>query len=169
MTSRLQDRRLADAMTASEAWTLSIAVYAAGVSTLVLLWDAYKWRNTGPKVWMRAYAGMKIVGDRIDPATYVKVEAVNRGDRATTLTGLDLMCFESRFDQFFRPRKGKFFVVTTPLDLPRKFESGQRWVGIFPQDDELTSMMRKGVLLVVLSHASGGRGVRQRVRAPAVQ
>lgn len=45
-------------MTTNELLTLSIAAYAAIVSTFVLGWDVYKWLDAGPKVRMTASGGM---------------------------------------------------------------------------------------------------------------
>ena len=76
--------------------TLCVAVYAAVISTFVLGWDVYKWLDAGPKVQMTATGGMRIVGNgHIDPNSYVGVTANNLGDRATTITNLGFLFYDS--------------------------------------------------------------------------
>ena len=75
-------------MVTNELLTLSIAAYAAIVSTFVLAWNVFKWVDTGPKVKLQASGGIWIVGDEhIDLSTYVGVTAstCTRWTRATVL------------------------------------------------------------------------------------
>ena len=155
-------------MNTNEIWTLGIAGYAAIVSTFVLGWDAYKWLHAGPKVHLTASPGMKIVGNgMLDPNTYVSATAVNLGDRATTITNLGIIYFESWFKACFRRnRPDKAFIITSPSQaqpLPYRFEPGAQWMGLANQSDDLKQMIRAGYLYVVLYHAHGGAGVRYRL------
>jgi hypothetical protein len=155
-------------MTTNELWTLGIAGYAAIISTFVLGWDAYKWLDSGPKVRLTARTGMKMVGGgQIDPKTYVSVTAFNLGDRATTITNLGFLYYNSWLKaQFRRSKPNKAFVIPTPSQaqvIPYRFESGAQWLGIVDQDDDLVQMIRGGYLYVVLYHSHSGKGVRYRL------
>jgi hypothetical protein len=155
-------------MTTNELWTLGIAGYAAVISTFVLGWDAYKWLNSGPKVHLTASTGMKMIGGmQVDPKTYVSVTAVNLGDRATTITNLGFLYYDSWFTAQLRQNKAdKAFIIATPSQaqaLPYRFEAGAQWIGLADQDDSVVQMIRNGYLFVVLYHSHGGKGVRRRL------
>lgn len=154
-------------MTTNELWTLGIAGYAAVISTFVLGWDAYKWLHAGPKVTIEVSPGMKVIGDGQDrEKNYVSVIAVNRGDRATTITNLGFVYYSSWLKAFFRRKNDKAFIITTPSEaqvIPYRFEAGAQWIGLANQNDEVTEMMRNGYLYAVLYHSHAGRGVRRRV------
>ncbi|WP_076835908.1 hypothetical protein [Burkholderia pseudomallei] len=154
-------------MTTNEFWTLSIAGYAAIISTFVLGWDVYKWLDSGPKVRLTASTGMKMVGGgQIDPKTYVSVTAVNLGDRATTITNLGLLYYDS-WISLRRNKAKKAFIVATPSQaqpISYRFEAGAQWIGICDQDDEVATMIRDGYLFVVLYHSHYGKGVRHRLK-----
>lgn len=150
----------------SESLTLVIAGYAAIVSTFVLGWDAYKWLNQGPKLKVTAQTGMKIVGrGQIDPKTYVSATVVNCGDRATTLTNMGFLFYESWFKAYFRRnRADQAFIITTPSDvqvLPYRFEAGAQWIGMADQDESVDRMIREGYLSAVIYSSTSGKGTRQ--------
>lgn len=156
-------------MTSNELLTLIIAGYAAVISTFVLGWDVYKWLDAGPKVQMTATAGMKIVGNgHVDPNSYIGVTANNLGDRATTITNLGFLFYESWVKAvFYRNRPDKAFIITVPSQahvIPYRFEPGAQWMGTAIQDEKISDMARDGYLFAVLYHSHGGRGVRSRVR-----
>lgn len=156
-------------MTSNELLTLIIAAYAAVVSTFVLGWDVYKWLDAGPKVRMTASAKMKIVGNgHIDPNTYVCFTAYNLGDRATTITNLGFVFYDSWVKAAFRrKRPDKAFIITVPSQaqvIPYRFEPGAQWMGTAIQDEKVSDMASRGFLYAVLYHSHGGSGVRSRVR-----
>ena len=135
----------------NESLTLAIAAYAAIVSTFVLGWDAYKWLNQGPKLKVTAQTGMKIVGGgQIDPKTYVSATVVNCGDRATTLTNMGFLYYESWFKAHLRRnRADQAFIIATPSQaqvLPYRFEAGAQWIGMADQDEDVDRMIQEGYL-----------------------
>ena len=155
-------------LTVNETLTLAIAAYAAVVSTFVLGWDAYKWLNEGPKVRIGAQTGMKIVGGgQVDPKTYISVTAVNYGDRATTITNLGFLYYESWFKAHLRRKRSDgAFIITTPSQaqvLPYRFEAGAQWIGIANQDEKIDKMIKEGYLFVVLYCSTAGKGIRCRL------
>ena len=151
-----------------EVWTLEIAAYAAVVSTFVLGWDAYKWLASGPKIELSASTGMQILGGPVqDPKTYVSITAYNVGDRATTITNLGGMHFESWWRAYVRRRKpSKAFIITQPSQaqrIPYRFEAGDQWIGMADQTDDIVQMAKSGYLFLILYTTHGGRGHRARV------
>jgi hypothetical protein len=156
-------------MTTNELWTLGIAAYAAVISTFVLGWDAYKWLDSGPKVKLTASSGMKLVGNgQVDPKTYVSATAVNLGDRATTITNLCFIYYESWFKAMVRRKQpDQAFVITVPSHsqpIPYRFEPGAQWMGLVEQDESVVQMSRDGYLFIVLYHSHGGAGSRYRLK-----
>ena len=54
------------------------AWWGAGVATLVLLWDVYKWVTLGPRVRMAVRGNMIVVGDPAQKGKkFVTVRATN--------------------------------------------------------------------------------------------
>lgn len=118
---------------------------------------------------MTASTGMKMVGGaQVDPNTYVSVTAVNLGDRATTITNLGFLYYDSWLGAMVRRSSpAKAFIITTPSPaqmLPFRFEAGAQWIGMALQGDDLVEMIRDGYLFVVLYHSHGGSGVRFRLK-----
>lgn len=63
------------------------AWWGAGIATLILFWDIYKWIISGPKFSFRVSSNMKFFGDlKRDDQTYVTIRATNKGDRPTTIS-----------------------------------------------------------------------------------
>jgi hypothetical protein len=74
--------------------TAIVAWWGAILSTIVFLWDIYKYRRAGPKLRVGVRAGMLMVPST-DKRTFILTEVVNVGDRPTTLANLCLAYFES--------------------------------------------------------------------------
>ncbi|WGG53036.1 hypothetical protein [Rugamonas sp. DEMB1] len=108
-------------------------------------------------------------GGQLDPNTYISVTAVNLGDRATTITNLGFLYFDSWFGVMFRRnRPAKTFIITSPSPaqaLPFRFEAGAQWIGMALQGADVVEMIRNGHLFVVLYHSHGGSGVRFRLKS----
>lgn len=156
---------------ANELWSLGIAAYAAFVSTFVLGWDAYKWLASGPRIDLSVSANMhRVGGAQKDPKTYLSVTASNVGDRATTITNLGGMYFDSWWRAYGRRRKAaKAFIITEPSQaqrIPYRFEVGDQWIGLADQTDEIEQMANDGYLFLILYTSAGRRGHRVRVTIP---
>jgi len=155
-------------MTTNEIWTLGVAAYAAVIATFVLGWDVYKWLDSGPKVELTARGNMSLVGGgRVGQNSYVSATAVNLGDRATTITNLGFLYYDSWLKAMFRrSRPDEAFLVPMPSEaqrIPFRFEPGAQWTGLVEQDEQLVRRSRAGYLFVVLYHSHGGKGVRCRL------
>jgi len=156
-------------MTTGELWTISIAAYAAVVSTFVLGWDAYKWLASGAKIDISASLDMKVIGGvGPDNKTYVSVTAYNVGDRPTTVTNLGGMYFDSWWRAYITKRKPKMaFIISQPSQaqpIPYRFEVGDQWMGLADQTEDVLNMAKEGYLFFILYTAQSGRGHRVRVK-----
>jgi len=159
----------ASGLTTIDLWTLGIAAYAALVSTFVLGWDAYKWLAAGAKIELSASMGMKLLGGAVpDPKTYISITAYNVGDRATTITNLGGMYFDSWWRAYVvRRRPTQAFIITEPSQtqrIPYRFDVGDQWIGLADQTDEIVHWAQQGYLFLILYTSTGGRGHRIRLR-----
>lgn len=154
-------------LTVNDLWTLGIAAYAAVISTFVLGWDAYKWLASGARIQVEASPNMELIGGaQADDRTYISVTAYNVGDRATTITNLGVVYFDSWWKAYFRRRRpDKAYIVTSPSEvqrLPYRFEVGDQWMGLAEQTANVEELARKGYVFFVLYTAT--RGASHRVR-----
>ena len=144
------------------------AWWGAVIATLVLAWDVYKWKRTGPIVNVSASPNMQTFGgvlDAFQDKTFVVVEVTNIGDRKTTLTHLVGFHYTSIFLWLIK-KKNKAFIVANPAlstPLPHVLEPGERWLGGIEQNKELEEMSRNGYLYCGVYHSSGKKAVLQRV------
>jgi len=127
-----------------------VAWWGAIVSTSVFSWDIYKWVSSGPKVRINVRPNMKTYGmPGKEGLTYVTVEAVNIGDRPTTLTVIGLMYYKNLFEKLRHKHKEAFIaphpVLTQPL--PHVLEPGRMWTGAIIQNEKLEQMAREGILM----------------------
>ena len=160
---------IASGQNPNDIWTLSIAAYAAVISTFVLGWDAYKWLASGPKVNLTVSTGMKKFGGPAeDPNTYVSVMAYNVGDRPTTITNLGGMYFESWIQAYiFRKKPTEAFIINEPSQaqrIPYRFDVGDQWIGTAEQTEDIERKAKKGYLFLILYTVGSGRGHWARVK-----
>lgn len=73
--------------------TKLVAWWGAVLSTVVFLWDVYKFRRAGPKLRFRTRGEVVLIPSD-DKRTFVSSEVVNYGDRPTTITNLCVAYFE---------------------------------------------------------------------------
>lgn len=79
--------------------SITIAVYAAVVATGVLLWDIIKWWRSGPRVQFKVRSNWEVVAMNPKPEKGWKIyfEAVNNGDRPTTIKDFGVEIYKNRF------------------------------------------------------------------------
>ena len=144
------------------------AWWGAVIATLVLAWDFFKWKMSGPIINVSASPNMKTFGgipDGLEDKTFVVVEVTNTGDRKTTLTHLVGFQYKSLL-QKVRKKQDKSFIVANPAlsqPIPHILEPGERWMGGIEQNEELEKMSREGYLYCGVYHSSGKKPVLQRV------
>jgi hypothetical protein len=152
-------------LTASEvaAW------WGASVATIVFAWDVYKWRRSSAKLKVSPQPNMTTFGPvdpRVAGRTFVALEVVNVGARATTITHLVGFHYNSIWKRMRRKASTNFVVVNNAFDrqLPCELQPGARWMGAFEQNEDLQRMGGTGYLYCGVIHATAKRPVLSRVR-----
>jgi len=115
-----------------------LAVWGAFVATLVLLWDIFKWKKTGPQIIFTALPNMCMYGDPniSKDKTFISTKAANKGDHPTTITNLGIRYYSNYICRLFRKPNWQG-VIANPLPgrLPHKLEPGEVWCGLIDQDE----------------------------------
>ena len=147
-----------------------VAWYGAFIATLVLLWDIYKWKRSGPIINVSISPDMELISnvpDRLKGKILIFVQVVNSGNMDTTLTHLVIFHYSSFFKKIIKKKNMQAIVVSalyTPL--PYVLESGKIWQGGILQDKKLEEMSRNGYLYCGIIHASRKKPILQRVIVP---
>jgi len=136
------------------------AWWGASVATMVFLWDIYKWRQSGARIRLMVSGDMEAYGHLaalLSPdQTLIVVEAVNVGNKKTTLTHLFASYYKNWWQRLLR-RKAQTFVITPDPKLaqalPFELDPGARWLGATYQNQEIEEMSRNGHLLVGMFHS----------------
>lgn len=150
-----------------------VAIYAAVVATVVLVWDVVKWRSQGPRLRLRTVVPAVIVGRRstkeVSTTTLATVTAVNVGDAPTTVTGLHLTYWPSWWKRLLRYGAEHMVVLDPALSgsaygVPHELGRGQEWIGAASYDGEVKEMVEEGYLYFDVYHSMGKKPARIRVR-----
>ena len=146
--------------------TTIIAWWGAILSTLVLVWDIYKWKMSGPKIRFTVQTGMESINmPKYDGKTLILTNVTNYGEQPTTITNLGLLWYKSIWSQI-RSRPDKAFVIPNPnFDFPLPFQltQGSVWSGITVQDEQIIDMATKGRLYCMLSISHSKKSEKLRV------
>jgi len=149
--------------------TYLAAWWGAIIATLLLVWDMYKWKRSGPIINVSASPNMETVGkipNHLEGKKYISVEVTNTGDKKTTITHLVLFHYISLFQKLRRKKDKSFFVATPalfPPPLPYVIEPGERWLGGIEQTSKLEEMSRNGYLYCGIYHSCGKKPILQMV------
>jgi hypothetical protein len=121
-----------------------------------ILWDFYKWKTSGPKLAITAWANMiQMPSPRHNPR-FLRIVVQNIGTTPTTLTNAGFYLYGSRWAKFrYRPvvmkmmhltrlaklsklPKIKVSVLNTfqGLQFPQKLEVGAEWQALMEQDQD---------------------------------
>ena len=125
-----------------------IAAWIGAVTgTLVLIWDVYKWMQTGPKVKVSAAPNMVAYGSAVTilgNKANIMVEVTNTGNGKTTITHLVGFFYRSRLRKWLRRKPDRSMVVLNPGSgqLPHVIHPGERWIGAMDQSAELIKSKR---------------------------
>lgn len=143
------------------------AWWGAVIATLLLGWDIYKWKRSGPIINVSVSSNMKPVGNslsRIQDKTFIYVEVVNKGDRKTTITHLVVFHYSSFFKKLINKKNMQGIVVSAlNKPLPYVLEPGELWQGGILQNKELEEMIKNGYLYCGIFHSSGNKPILRRV------
>lgn len=144
------------------------AWWGALVATAALAWNIARALRSGPRIHLRANAGMRIRpldplhGDR----DYILLAAANRGNAATTITHFLGFWAASRWAAWCRKREP--FVLTDfagMVPLPHVVRPGEEWHGKADQSKLPEHYLRTGCLYVGVAHNQSRRSVYIRVRS----
>lgn len=148
------------------------AWWGASIATVVLLWDAYKWKRAGAVVLLRVKGDMRrLEGTEPTPGLWLMFTAANVGDRPTTLENLHLDFYRNWW-QRVRNRPDQSYLIKNPgltEKFPCKLEPGATWTGICKQNAQATELVRDGYVKCCLHHSSAGRPVTCPVRLRPVE
>jgi len=146
------------------------AWWGAFIATLLLFWDIYKWKRSGPIINVSASPDMEPHGnipDRLKNKTLVFVQVVNSGDMKTTLTHLVIFHYSSFFKKLIKKKNMQGIVVSALYNpLPYILEPGELWQGGILQNKELEEMSRNGYLYCGIIYASRKKPILQRIVVP---
>lgn len=148
--------------------TVIVAWWGAVLSTVVFLWDIYKFRAAGPKLRFSVLAGMQTINmPGYDGKTLIKTEVTNYGERSTTLTNVLLYYFEKPWSWArFRNRPTRAAILHNPnpqRPFPCELRPGAVWTGLTEQVSELEEWANKGRLYFDLCHSHSTKRIRRRV------
>ena len=132
------------------------AWWGAGIATVVVLWDIFKWRRgRATQVRITANPNMQeyFPGEGFQEPKFVFVEITNVGDRTTTLTNLCGFHYSSWWKKLFN-KQTQAFVVADPAPgvIPHELEPGKRWTGRIGQTQQMENWSRNGRLYVAVYH-----------------
>lgn len=150
-------------MTATEvaAW------YAAFIATVVLAWDVYKWKRTGPRITGTAYAGWRAIGyPEMEGRDLIYVNIANAGDQPTTLGQWGMVWKPPRKLLWGKKKVESFLAKGGPGDLgrvPKRLEPGDTWQGVGTQTKELDKLLSSGRFYIWLQFSHKSKPVLIRI------
>ena len=142
-----------------------IALYAAIVATVVLVWDIYKWKTSGPEISLTASPNIKVLGDpELEGKTYISIEARNIGSRPTTILKLGFLYYKNWWHRVRGKHEVFLWVVHphTQHGIPYVLQQGTVWNGLAHQNKDIEKKAKEGLLFcaLFLSHTEKPRTVR---------
>ena len=99
---------------------------------MVLIWDIYKWRNTGLRIIFRVSPNKIIIGIPQCPGkTYISATASNIGGKQTTINILGGNFYKNWISRLLRkPDKGFVVKEESTHPLPYILEPETEWTGL---------------------------------------
>lgn len=143
------------------------AWWGAGIATLVLVWDLYKWGQSGPQLELSVYPHMDPYGGAAvyGKGPFVVLEVRNNGDRKTTITHCVGFCYASRLHKLFYCKPKHSFIVPNPAtgNIPHVLEAGERWMGLLIQNEDLVKWSQSGHMCLGVYHSGAKQPVTSHV------
>jgi len=143
------------------------AWWGAGIATLLLVWDIYKWLKSGPIISYTVSSNMKVFdGIEEDDKTFISVRVSNSGDRTTTITHMAFSFYNSFFHKLIRKSKSNIIISLPgrPNQLPFELKPGGIWDGAAIQDDNIEKMSIDGYLECHIYYSDSEKPVRRKVK-----
>jgi len=145
-----------------------VAWWGAILSTVVLVWDVYKWRTSGPKLRVAVLTGMEGIDiPGYEGEALISVNVTNYGDRPTTITSVGFKFYRTAWARI-RNKPETFFVLAYPnkaQPLPFELKQGNFWSGTAGEGEttDIRMMADSGHLICELYHSHREKPVRRRV------
>jgi len=145
-----------------------VAWWGAILSTIVFLWDIYKFRTAGPKLRFSVRTGMQSINmPPYNGKKLIQTEVTNYGERPTTLTNIGLYYFEKPLSWARlrnRPTKAAILANPNPAQpFPCELRPGAVWRGLTEQVPEIEKWATKGIVYFDLHHSHSDKPIRRRV------
>ena len=144
-----------------------ISIYSAVVATGVAIWQVYTYVRDGPRLKATAGSNRRIVdGGGLDSKTYIVVNVVNVGNRATTIQVFGLYVYENWWKRFRRKSSTALVIIpaTSGNTVPHVLEPGHTFMGLATQTDEIVKLSREKLTYLLVAHSMGKREVLVRLR-----
>jgi hypothetical protein len=149
------------------------AWWGAGIATIVLIWDIYKWLHSGPIIRVTVSPNMQAIGNfpNIDKnMNFISVEVTNTGNGKTTITHLIVFYYKYRplLSKILKKKVKKFFMPNPSFSppIPHILGPGERWLCGIDQNNaknNLEELGKDGYLYCGIYHSSSKKPVLQRV------
>lgn len=145
-----------------------LALVGAFTGSGALLWDVFKWFNSGARLRMNVSPNTILVGNGTplqDETKRISIEITNVGHRKTTLVTLGFRCDTNLWGSL-TGRGSLYFVVPQPeyaQQLPVLLDVGERWVGLVTKTEEIEAMIKNHRFFVTMTHSASAKPFTKRV------
>ena len=137
-----------------------IAIYAAIVATVVLLWDIVKWIKSGPKVILNCYTGRELYGaegllSQFAGKTLTHIKVQNRGSKATTLNNVIVKHYKNNWDRIYKKPDHQGIIANPKItqDFPCSLAPGDEWSGGIDESSLEDEWKKQGILECEIHHS----------------
>jgi hypothetical protein len=145
-----------------------IAIYAALVSTTVLIWNIFVWFRNGPRLRVSVSTNMGTFGRGIrDDSTYIVVNVRNVGTQQTTITHVVMFAYRNWWDRFRKKTSEEALILDNAVPacpIPYMLQAGQTFMSMGLQTEVLEKRSRDRLLYAGVIHSFCDRPVLARVR-----
>ena len=136
-----------------------VAWWGAIVATIVLLWDIYKWKASGPKLRLEVLPDRVIYNDpEREGKIFISFQAQNIGSQPTTISSLYLRSYSSTYNRLLRrSNKAAYVKPDTVYPLPYVLDPGKVWEAFIIQSQDIEEWAKNSMLYCELSHSQDKR------------
>ncbi|MGB8428776.1 MAG: hypothetical protein WCE72_03065 [Pseudolabrys sp.] len=148
-----------------------VAIYAAIVSTVVLIWQIFVWRRVRPRLKVSASANM-ITASSVDKDTYVVANVRNVGTQRTTITHVVMYAYPNWRDRWHSKPSDTFVIkhgLPAGYPLPHVIEAGRTFMSMIRQNEQVEKLSRERLLFVGVIHSFRTRPILARVASDCCQ
>jgi hypothetical protein len=148
-----------------------VALYAALVATIVLVWDVIKWMGERQAVSLNVIVPAETMTETngLESGPLAALSVSNIGNKPTTITHIVIQYY-SNWIRVVANRPNKTMWVPTPnarLPIPHELNIGRQWIGAVNYDENLKQMADNGYVYFEVYYTSGKKPVRARIKERA--